>query len=150
MDKKTSAVHTPYARPDAYGALAVPVYHSVAFEFDDAQTMSDAFCNRIDAPDYSRVENPTHPAGAPGAGRHRSRRRHGAQLRNGCSKPFPAGRGQGLSHDDLVDLFVNKARLALNDGAMFGPGGSGFMRINVGTQRAVLREALERLRDAIS
>ena len=59
MDKKTSAVHTPYARPDAYGALAVPVYHSVAFEFDDAQTMSDAFCNRIDAPDYSRVENPT-------------------------------------------------------------------------------------------
>lgn len=49
-----------------------------------------------------------------------------------------------------MDLFVNKARLALNDGAMFGPGGSGFMRINVGTQRAVLREALERLRDAIS
>ncbi|MGM9770711.1 MAG: MalY/PatB family protein, partial [Candidatus Cryptobacteroides sp.] len=30
-------------------------------------------------------------------------------------------RGLGLSHDDLIDLFVNKARLALNDGAMFGP-----------------------------
>ena len=59
MKKQTQAIHTPYARRDAYDALAVPVYHNVAFEFDDAQTMSDAFCNRIDAPDYGRVENPT-------------------------------------------------------------------------------------------
>lgn len=54
-----------------------------------------------------------------------------------------------LSHDELVDLFVNKARLALNDGEMFGPGGEGFMRLNVGTQRAVLAKALEQLRDAV-
>ena len=59
MKKQTQAIHTRYARRDAYDALAVPVYHNVAFEFDDAQTMSDAFCNRIDAPDYGRVENPT-------------------------------------------------------------------------------------------
>jgi O-acetylhomoserine (thiol)-lyase len=31
----------------------------VSFEFDDAQTMSDAFCNRIKAPDYARIANPT-------------------------------------------------------------------------------------------
>ena len=31
----------------------------MAFEFDDAQEMADAFCNRIKAPDYARVENPT-------------------------------------------------------------------------------------------
>jgi O-acetylhomoserine (thiol)-lyase len=37
----------------------MPVYNAVAYEFDDAQTMSDAFCNRIDAPDYGRCENPT-------------------------------------------------------------------------------------------
>ncbi|MCR5131562.1 MAG: PatB family C-S lyase [Prevotella sp.] len=55
----------------------------------------------------------------------------------------------GLSHDELVDLFVNKARLALNDGAMFGPGGEGFMRLNVGTQRSLLQEALSRLKEAI-
>ena len=33
--------------------------NAVAYEFDNAQVMSDAFCNRIDAPDYSRCENPT-------------------------------------------------------------------------------------------
>lgn len=58
-------------------------------------------------------------------------------------------RGLGLGHDALVDLFVRKARLALNDGEMFGPGGAGFMRMNVGTPRAVVREALERLRKAV-
>lgn len=51
----------------------------------------------------------------------------------------------GLNHEALIDLFVNKARLALNDGEMFGPGGAGFMRMNVATPRSVLREALERL-----
>ena len=55
-----------------------------------------------------------------------------------------------LSHDQLVDLFVNRARLALNDGEMFGPGGEGFMRMNVGTPRQILKEALDRLRAALA
>lgn len=59
MKKQTIAIHTPYVRPDAYGALAVPIYNNVSFEFNNAQEMSDAFCNRIKAPDYARVENPT-------------------------------------------------------------------------------------------
>ncbi len=54
-------------------------------------------------------------------------------------------RGLGLSHDELVDLFVNKARVALNDGAMFGKEGEGFMRLNVGTPKDVLKEILERI-----
>ena len=58
-------------------------------------------------------------------------------------------RGLGLQHDDLIDLFVNKARLALNDGAMFGKEGEGFMRMNVASPRAVLEEALRRLKGAI-
>ena len=58
-------------------------------------------------------------------------------------------RGLGLSQKELVDLFVNKAHLALNDGAMFGPGGEGFMRINVGTQRATLHKALDQLAEAL-
>ena len=58
-------------------------------------------------------------------------------------------RGLGLDHDQLVSLFVDKARLALNDGAMFGPGGDGFMRLNVGTPRAVLEQALRQLLDAL-
>ncbi len=59
MKKQTIAIDTPYVRPDAYGSLAVPIYNNVAFEFDDAAEMADAFCNRIKAPDYARVENPT-------------------------------------------------------------------------------------------
>ncbi|MDE6271867.1 MAG: PatB family C-S lyase [Muribaculaceae bacterium] len=51
-------------------------------------------------------------------------------------------RGLGLSQEDLVGLFRDKALLALNDGAMFGPGGEGFMRLNAGAPRSVLREAL--------
>lgn len=59
MKKQTQAIHVPFKRRDAYDALSMPVYHAVAYESDNAQTMSDAFCGRIDAPDYSRVENPT-------------------------------------------------------------------------------------------
>lgn len=59
MKKQTTAIHTPYVRPDIYGSLAVPIYNNVSFEFSDAQTMSDAFCNRIKAPDYARIANPT-------------------------------------------------------------------------------------------
>lgn len=59
-------------------------------------------------------------------------------------------RGLELSHDKLLDLFIDKAHLALNDGEMFGPGGEGFMRLNVGTPRSVLRQALEQLTKAVN
>ena len=59
MNKQTTAINTPFVQPDVYGALAVPVYNNVAFEFADAQQMADAFTNRIKAPDYTRIENPT-------------------------------------------------------------------------------------------
>lgn len=58
-------------------------------------------------------------------------------------------RGLNLDHDALLDLFVNKARLGLNDGEMFGKEGAGHMRLNVGTPRSVLRQAMEQLKNAI-
>lgn len=58
-------------------------------------------------------------------------------------------RDLNLDHKGLIDLFVNKARLALNDGETFGPGGEGFMRLNVGAPRAVLSKALEQLSAAV-
>lgn len=58
-------------------------------------------------------------------------------------------RALGLEHDGLLHLFVDKARLALNDGAMFGAEGEGFMRMNVAAPRAVIREALDRLARAV-
>ena len=59
-------------------------------------------------------------------------------------------RGLGLDHEALNSLFLDKAGLALNDGAMFGPGGEGFMRLNVGTQMAVIEKAMKRLAKAVA
>jgi cystathionine beta-lyase len=58
-------------------------------------------------------------------------------------------RDLGLGHDELVSLFVDKAGLALNDGETFNPGGAGFMRLNIGTSRATLQQALTRLSRAL-
>jgi len=44
-----------------------------------------------------------------------------------------------------VDFFVHQAKLGLNDGVSFGKTGAGFMRLNVGTSREVLEEAMQRL-----
>lgn len=55
----------------------------------------------------------------------------------------------GLSHDELADLFVNKAKVALNDGAMFGKEGSGLMRLNVAAPRDVIKEILLRIKEAV-
>lgn len=58
-------------------------------------------------------------------------------------------RALNLSQEELVNLFINKARLALNDGSMFGPEGVGFMRLNVGCPRATLEQALQQLKEAM-
>ena len=55
----------------------------------------------------------------------------------------------GLEQKDLVDLFINKAGLALNDGAMFGPGGEGYMRLNIACPRSLLATALSQLKSAL-
>lgn len=59
MKKQTQAIHTRFQSRDAYNALSMPVYHTAAYEFDNAADMADAFCGRTNAPDYSRVMNPT-------------------------------------------------------------------------------------------
>ena len=55
----------------------------------------------------------------------------------------------GLEHEKLIDMLVNDAHLAMNDGAMFGIGGEQHTRLNVGTQRAVLEQAMSQLKEAI-
>ena len=55
----------------------------------------------------------------------------------------------GLSQKELVSLFVDKAGLALNDGEMFGKEGVGYMRLNVGTNRANILKSLEKLKNAV-
>lgn len=54
-----------------------------------------------------------------------------------------------LTISELDDLFVQKAKLALDSGYWFGPSGEGFMRINLACPRKSLIEALEQLKEAI-
>ncbi len=54
-----------------------------------------------------------------------------------------------LDHAQLLDLCIDKAHLALNDGEMFGPGGENHMRMNVGTPRAILQQAMQQLATAV-
>ena len=58
-------------------------------------------------------------------------------------------RETGLSAKELDDLIVNKAKLWLDSGRIFGRAGYGFQRINVACPKVVLEEALERIRKAL-
>jgi cystathionine beta-lyase len=55
----------------------------------------------------------------------------------------------GLDQATLTDFFLKKARVYLNDGTMFGSELEGFVRINFGCPRAILRAALERIEQAV-
>ena len=55
--------------------------------------------------------------------------------------------GIGLTAAELDDVIVQKARLWLDSGVIFGKAGEGFQRINTACPQSVLREALERLED---
>lgn len=59
-------------------------------------------------------------------------------------------RGLGLAPAALRRFFIEDARLGLNEGRSFGTAGAGFMRMNFGTQRAVLEQAVELLRAALA
>ena len=58
-------------------------------------------------------------------------------------------RGMDKSDAELQDFFVHRARVGLSPGATFGQAGSGFMRVNLGAPRAIVRAALERVEAAL-
>lgn len=61
---------------------------------------------------------------------------------------FLDARGLGLPHDRLVEFFIREAKVGMNDGAMFGKEGSGYMRMNLGCPRSVLEKALNQIKMA--
>ena len=61
---------------------------------------------------------------------------------------FIDARALGLPHDELVRFFIREAKVGMNDGATFGEGGSGFMRMNLGCPRSVLKKALGQIKSA--
>ena len=57
-------------------------------------------------------------------------------------------RALGLSQTELMDLFRKKAKIIPSNGTSYGPGGEGFVRLNIGCPAPVLNEALNRLLSA--
>lgn len=58
-------------------------------------------------------------------------------------------RSLGLSDGELEKLLIYKAKIWLSPGHIFGAGGEGFQRFNIGCPRAVLQEGLERLKKGL-
>lgn len=55
-----------------------------------------------------------------------------------------------LQGRELHEFFVKRAHVGMNEGSTFGPGGDGFMRMNVATPRIIVKQALEQIREAVS
>lgn len=58
-------------------------------------------------------------------------------------------RGTGLNVQELEDLIINKAKLWLDSGKIFGTSGNGFQRINAACPRKTLEEAMKRIQKAL-
>jgi len=59
-------------------------------------------------------------------------------------------RERGLDDAALNRFFIERARLGMSPGSLFGQGGDGFMRLNLGAPRGVIREAIQRLVAAVN
>ncbi|MHC1776041.1 MAG: MalY/PatB family protein [Lentimicrobium sp.] len=57
-------------------------------------------------------------------------------------------RQAGMTDKQLKKFMIEKAGLGLNEGTQFGPGGEGYMRMNLACPRATLLRALEQLKTA--
>lgn len=56
----------------------------------------------------------------------------------------------GMKGKELNSFFVNQAGIGLNEGSTFGPGGEGFMRMNVATTKKTLQKAMMQVEQAVS
>ena len=59
MKKETIAIHAGYETEPTTKSVAVPIYQTVAFEFDNAQHGADLFNLAVPGNIYSRIMNPT-------------------------------------------------------------------------------------------
>jgi cystathionine beta-lyase len=59
-------------------------------------------------------------------------------------------RDLGMDNQTLSKFMKRKAKVGLEDGFIFGESGSGFMRMNIACPRPILKEALERIENAIN
>ena len=59
MKKETLAIHSGYETDPTTNSVAVPIYQTVAYEFDDAQHGADLFDLAVPGNIYTRIMNPT-------------------------------------------------------------------------------------------
>lgn len=55
----------------------------------------------------------------------------------------------GMNAQEQKEFFIKMAGIGFSDGAVFGPGGEGFQRMNIACPRSVLNKALERIHHAV-
>ncbi len=58
--------------------------------------------------------------------------------------------GLNMGPKEMQNFFLQQAKVAMNEGSTFGPGGAGYMRMNIACPRSQLSEALARMEAAIS
>ena len=56
----------------------------------------------------------------------------------------------GMTGKRLGEFFVSKANVGLNEGSSFGPGGDGFMRMNLATTHRKIKQVMDQIRNAVS
>ena len=59
-------------------------------------------------------------------------------------------RKTGMTGEELHDFMIRKARVGGNDGTMYGPGGEGFVRLNIACPRRIVKEASTRIYNAFN
>jgi len=59
MKKETIAIHAGYQTEPTTHAVAVPIYQTVAYEFDSADHGAALFNLEVEGHRYSRISNPT-------------------------------------------------------------------------------------------
>lgn len=58
-------------------------------------------------------------------------------------------RALGMTQEELIRFFADKAHICMNSGEMFGPSGVGYMRMNVACPRSMMSQAIDQIVEAV-
>ena len=55
-----------------------------------------------------------------------------------------------MNDQELFNFTIQNAKVGLNNGGRFGTGGDGWLRLNIGCPRSILKKGLNQLKDAFA
>ncbi len=58
-------------------------------------------------------------------------------------------RSMGMSPEELNNFFVNEAGVGMNEGSVFGPGGEGYMRMNLACPHDTVKKVVDNIENAL-